>query len=244
MESEIEFLKRYDASKFERPSVTVDVVVFSVVEGELRTILIKRGQPPFKGYWALPGGFVKMDETLEDAALRELQEETGIKPDDVYIEQLYTFGELKRDPRTRVITVAYFALVDSSKVQPFVTGNEEIGEVSWSPVHNPPSNLAFDHKKILDYALKRLKYKLEYTAVGLELLPETFTLTDLQNLYEAILNEKLDKRNFRKKILSMGIVQPTKGYKKGGHRPAALYRFKGTKPASAFKRTRFEEWRQ
>jgi 8-oxo-dGTP diphosphatase len=244
VEAEREFLKKYDASKFERPSVTVDVVVFSVVEGELRTILIKRGQPPFQGHWALPGGFVKMDETLEDAALRELEEETGIKPDDVYLEQLYTFGEPKRDPRTRVITVAYFALVDSSKIQPFVTGNEEIREVNWSSVHDPPSNLAFDHRKILDYALKRLKYKLEYTAVGLELLPETFTLTDLQNLYEAILNEKLDKRNFRKKILSMGIVQPTRGYKKGGHRPAALYMFKGIKPASTFKRTKFEEGRQ
>jgi 8-oxo-dGTP diphosphatase len=240
MESEKEFLKKYDASQFERPSVTVDIVFFSIIDGELRTLLIKRGQPPYSGYWALPGGFVKMDETLEEAAMRELEEETGINSRDVYLEQLYTFGEPKRDPRTRVITVAYFALVDSSKIRPFVTGKEEIKEINWSSVHKPPSNLAFDHRKILDYALKRLKYKLEYSAVGLELLPDAFTLTDLQSLYETILNEKLDKRNFRKKILSIGIIQSTKGYKKGGHRPAMLYRFKGTKPASTFKRTKFE----
>jgi 8-oxo-dGTP diphosphatase len=199
--SEMEFLRKYDASQFERPSVTVDIVVFTIMDGELKTLMVKRGQPPFANHWALPGGFVKMDETLEAAAGRELEEETGVKPDEVYLEQLYTFGEPKRDPRTRVITVAYFALVIS---------------------------------------LRRLRNKLEYTAVGLELLPPAFTLTELQNLYEAILNERLDKRNFRKKVLSIGILQPTKSYKKGGHRPAMLYRFKRTKSASTFKRIKFE----
>jgi 8-oxo-dGTP diphosphatase len=236
----MEFLRKYDASMFERPSVTVDIVVFTITDGGLKTLLIKRGQPPFAEYWALPGGFIKMDETLEDAAGRELEEETGVKPQEVYLEQLYTFGAPKRDPRTRVITVAYFALVVSSKIQPFVTGREGIKEVRWFSAHNPPADIAFDHGKILDYSLKRLRNKLEYTAVGLELLPSAFTLTELQNLYEAILNEKLDKRNFRKKVLSMGILQTTKRYKKGVHRPAMLYRFKRAKPASTFKRVKFE----
>jgi 8-oxo-dGTP diphosphatase len=238
--SEMEFLRKYDASQFERPSVTVDIVVFTIMDGELKTLMVKRGQPPFANHWALPGGFVKMDETLEAAAGRELEEETGVKPDEVYLEQLYTFGEPKRDPRTRVITVAYFALVISSKIRPFVTGSEGIKEVRWFPVHDLPADIAFDHSKILDYSLRRLRNKLEYTAVGLELLPPAFTLTELQNLYEAILNERLDKRNFRKKVLSIGILQPTKSYKKGGHRPAMLYRFKRTKSASTFKRIKFE----
>jgi len=237
---EMEFLRKYDASQFERPSVTADIVVFTIMDNDLKTLLIKRGQPPFAGYWALPGGFVKMDETIERAAGRELEEETGVEPSEVYLEQLYTFGDPKRDPRTRVITVAYFALVVSSKIQPFVTGREGIKEVRWFSVHNLPDNIAFDHRKIIDYSLRRLKNKLEYTAVGLELLPSAFTLTDLQNLYEAILNEKLDKRNFRKKVLSMGILQPTRRYKKGVHRPALLYMFKRAKSTSTFKSVKFE----
>jgi 8-oxo-dGTP diphosphatase len=238
--TEMDFLRKYDASQFERPSVTVDIVVFTIIDNILKTLLIKRGQPPFAGYWALPGGFVKMDETLEDAASRELEEETGVRPREIYLEQLYTFDDPKRDPRTRVITVAYFALVVSSKIRPFVTGREGIKEVRWFSVHNPPSEIAFDHRKILGYSLKRLKNKLEYTAVGLELMPATFTLTNLQHLYEAILNEKLDKRNFRKKILSMGILQPTGAYMKGVHRPAMLYRFRRAKSASTFKKIKFE----
>jgi 8-oxo-dGTP diphosphatase len=234
------FLESYDASEFDRPSVTVDIVMFTVIEGELKVLFVKRGQQPFAGRWALPGGFVRMDESLEEAAARELEEETGVRAKDVYLEQLYTFGDPRRDPRTRVITVAYFALVDSAKIGPRVTGQEGISDVQWLPVRSLPEGIAFDHKDILEYALKRLRNKLEYTVVGFELLPEQFTLPELQGLYENILGETLDKRNFRKKVLSMGILWPTGGYRKGGYRPAVLYRFKGTKPASTFKRTRFE----
>jgi 8-oxo-dGTP diphosphatase len=239
---EKKFLKEYDIAKFERPSVTVDLVIFTVIDNELKVLLIKRGMPPFEGYWALPGGFVRIDESLREAARRELKEETGINPDEFYLEQLYTFGEPKRDPRARVITVAHYALVDSRKIKPYVTGMEEIKAVQWHHAHNLPEKLAFDHKDIINYAITRLKYKLEYTAVGLELLPEFFTLTDLQKLYEEILNEKLDKRNFRKKIFSMDIIEATKQFKKGGHRPAMLYKFKKAKPPiSTFKKTKFEQ---
>jgi 8-oxo-dGTP diphosphatase len=239
-QSQKQFLKEYDVSEFDRPSVTVDLVMFTVMEGALKVLMIRRGQQPFSGCWALPGGFVRMDETLEEAAARELAEETGVDSEGVYLEQLYTFGDPGRDPRTRVITVAYFALVDSSKIKPHITGQEGISDVQWFTVHELPKETAFDHGRILEYALKRLRNKLEYTAVGLELLPGQFTLTELQGLYETILGEELDKRNFRKKMLSMGILRPTKGYRKGGHRPAMLYEFKETKPSSTFKKTRFE----
>jgi 8-oxo-dGTP diphosphatase len=229
-----------ELEKYPQPSVAVDVVVFTVGDSELRVLLIKRGLPPFKGSWCLPGGFIKLDETLRDAAKRELEEETGIAHKDLYLEQLYTFGGQKRDPRGRVISVAYFVLVDSTKTKPFVTGNEKIEDVQWFSVNNLPE-LAFDHEEIIKYAVKRLSYKLEYTAVGFELLPELFTLTDLQKLYEVILSEKLDKRNFRKKITSLGILEQTKHYKKGQHRPASLYKFKKAKPLSTFKRVRFEK---
>jgi 8-oxo-dGTP diphosphatase len=226
-----------DLEKFPRPSVAVDLVIFTIRNNDLKVLLIKRGQQPFAGFWCLPGGFVRIDESLEKAALRELEEETGVK--EVYLEQLYTFGESKRDPRGRVISVSYFALADSTKIKPFVTGQEEIKNVEWFSVKELPK-LAFDHEDIIKYAIRRLRYKLEYTAVGLELLPELFTLTDLQKLYEIILNEKLDKRNFRKKIVSLGILEATKHYKKGAHRPAMLYHFKKAKPLSTFKRVQFE----
>lgn len=239
-QSQKEFLEGYDASEFERPSVTVDLVMFTAMDRSLKVLLIRRGQQPFSGSWALPGGFVGMQETLEEAAARELEQETGVHAEGMYLEQLYTFGDPDRDPRTRVITVAYFALVDSSAVTPKVTGQEEISDVRWFSVRELPKDMAFDHRAILEYAVKRLRNKLEYTAVGLELLPDRFTLSELQSLYETIMGERLDKRNFRKKMLSMGILQPTKGYRKGGHRPAMLYQFKDAKPSSTFKRTRFE----
>lgn len=238
--TQAEFLKQYDASKFDRPSVTVDLVIFTAIDDDLKVLLVRRGQQPYTGSWALPGGFVRMEESLEEAAARELEEETGVKAKNVYLEQLYTFGDPQRDPRTRVITVAYFALVDSSKIKPNVTGEEDISDVQWLSVHNPPKKMAFDHKNILSYALKRLRNKLEYTAVGLELLPDLFTLTELQNLYETILGEDLDKRNFRKKALSMGALEESGTYRKGGHRPAMQYRFRKTPPTSTFKRIRFE----
>lgn len=222
---------------YKGPSVAVDMVVFTASEDALKVLLIKRGRDPFAGHWCLPGGFMHIDESPEDAALRELREETGVK--DVYLEQLYTFGEPERDPRGRVISISYFALVDSSKIKPFVTGQEKIENVRWCSVTSLPK-LGFDHSDIIDYALKRLRYKMEYTAVGLELLPDRFTLTQLQNIYEVILNEDIDKRNFRKKIISMGIVESTGHMKKGSHRPALLYRFKSAKQSSKFKKVKFE----
>jgi len=206
---------------YPRPAVTVDVVIFTLRDGDLQVLLVRRKKPPFQGMWALPGGFVRIDESLEDAALRELEEETGVR--DVYLEQLYTFGDPDRDPRGRVITVAYFALVPANAVHA-CAGDDAAEARWWSMYHLPP--LAFDHADILAYALQRLRYKLEYTAVGFELLPETFTLSELQAAYEVILGEKLDKRNFRRKILSADILEETGEYRTGEGRPAKLYRFR------------------
>ncbi len=211
----------YDAGKYERPSVTVDVLMMSLRQRDLQLLLIKRRSWPYEGMWAIPGGFVNMQESLEAAAKRELQEETGVQ--DVYLEQLYTFGDPGRDPRTRVITVVYFALLDSERLQ--VKAASDAADVDWFSVYNLPP-LAFDHEKIVEYALNRLRGKLDYTTIAFNLLPEQFTLRELQQVYEIILHKKLDKRNFRKKILSTGILEDT-GAKKmeGTHRPARLYQF-------------------
>jgi 8-oxo-dGTP diphosphatase len=206
---------------YPRPSVTVDVIIFTLNEDDLQVLLIQRGHPPFEGMWAIPGGFVGIDESIEGAAMRELEEETGVC--DVYLEQLYTFGDLNRDPRGRVITVTYFALVPADAVQPHA-GHDAADARWWSVYDLPP--LAFDHADILTYALQRLRYKLEYTAVGFELLPETFTLSELQAAYEIILGEELDKRNFRRKILSADVIEETGEYRTGEGRPAKLYRFR------------------
>ncbi len=203
----------------EKPSVTVDIILFTVKDNELKALLVKRAIEPFKDMWAIPGGFILVDESLEDAARRELLEETNVK--DVYLEQLYTFGDTKRDPRTRVITVAYFALVNAEKFE--LKASTDVKDVRWFSAYDPPQ-LAFDHKKILEYALKRLGWKLEYTTVAFSLLPEEFTLTELQKIYEIIFNKKLDKRNFRKKIKSLELVKETKQYKEDvAHRPPKLY---------------------
>ncbi|HZO71548.1 MAG TPA: NUDIX domain-containing protein [Ktedonobacteraceae bacterium] len=211
----------YDASKYERPSVTVDVVMMSLRQRDLQVLLVKRRAWPYEGMWAIPGGFVNIDESLEAAAKRELQEETRVQ--DVYLEQLYTFGDPGRDPRTRVITVVYFALLDSERLH--VKAASDAADVGWFPVYDLPP-LAFDHAQILEYTLNRLRGKLEYTTIAFNLLSEQFTLRELQRVYEIILHRKLDKRNFRKKILATGILEDT-GAKKmeGTHRPARLYRF-------------------
>jgi 8-oxo-dGTP diphosphatase len=213
---------KYDSNKFEKPSVTVDIVIFTVRGQDLKVLLVKRDISPFKGSWALPGGFVRISESLEEAAKRELVEETGVK--DVYLEQLYTFGDPKRDPRTRVITVTYFALINSQNVQ--LKASTDVSDVQWFSTYDLPK-LAFDHEKIVKYALQRLRWKLEYTTVAFSLLPETFTLTQLQKVYEIIFNKTFDKRNFRKKILSLNILDETKEVTKSvSHRPARLYSFK------------------
>jgi 8-oxo-dGTP diphosphatase len=212
----------YDPSNYDRPSVTVDVVIFSLVGEDLQVLLVKRKYAPFANMWAIPGGFVRMEESLEEAATRELAEETGVT--DVYMEQLYTFGRPNRDPRTRVITIAYFALVPHDAIQH--RPGDDAAETGWFSMFDLPE-LAFDHLEILEYALTRLRYKLEYTAVGFRLLPDVFTLSELQRAYEIILGEKLDKRNFRRKILASDILEDTARKKRDGEgRPAKLYTYK------------------
>lgn len=213
----------YNAADYERPSVTVDIVIFSILDEQLKVLLVKRKAWPHEGMWAIPGGFVKMEESLEEAAYRELGEETGVSSSHVYLEQLYTFGDPDRDPRTRVITVAYVALVGADKLNPRAASDAEA--VGWFSMYDLPA-LAFDHADILEYALTRLRYKLEYSAVGFQLLPEKFTLRELQEAYEIILGAKLDKGNFRSKIRKSNVVEMVDGFRDTGGRPARLYRFR------------------
>ena len=207
--------------EYARPALTVDCVVFGLDEVDLKVLLIERDLPPFEGKWALPGGFVRVDESLDDAALRELEEETGLKK--VFLEQLYTVGELNRDPRERVVTVAYYALVrlSSHKVQAATDARQAL----WFAIDDLPK-LAFDHDKILKMAHERLRGKVRYQPIGFELLPQKFTLRQLQHLYEVVLDRELDKHNFRKKILGMEILEELDEVETDvAHRAARLYRF-------------------
>lgn len=203
-----------------RPVLTVDCVVFGFGEGDLKVLLIRRALDPFRNRWALPGGFVRINETIDDAARRELTEETGLR--NIFLEQLFTFGDLQRDPRERVISVAHFALVKLADV--LARADSEAGDAHWFPVASPPP-LAFDHSRILSTAHTRLQGKVRYEPVGFELLPEKFTLSQLQHLYEAILGTQIDKRNFRKKVLGFDFLVPLKARTTGIGRPAQLFRF-------------------
>jgi 8-oxo-dGTP diphosphatase len=201
--------------------VTVDLAIFALRAGTLQVRLIRRAIPPFAGRWALPGGFIRKSESLEAAARRELEEETGVK--DVYLEQLYTFGDPDRDPRGRVVTVAYYALL-AGEAAPPVAG-ADAGEAMWMAAREHPP-LAFDHDRILAYALERLTMKLEYTTAGFQLLSKKFTLAQLQQVYEAVLGRTLDKRNFRRKMALLGILKPLDEWvREGAGRPAQLHRF-------------------
>lgn len=282
--TEEEFLAQYDAGQYERPSVTVDMLVFTVMnlrsesyrklpEKALKILMVKRGDHPYLGYWALPGGFVNIDESLDKAALRELKEETNIE--DIYMEQLYTWGDVGRDPRTRVIGCSYLSLVDSSKLD--IVAGDDAEDAAWFTVkcsiieqkktsigkefnvqsmvrlvlRNDSEELtavikvnktfdgnvvrvereliesegiAFDHGKIIEYAVLRMRNKIEYTDIAFSLMPERFTLTELQQVYEVILGKKLLKANFRRKIL--GMVMETGEYSRAaGHRPSKLYKY-------------------
>src|SRR6266566_7323251 len=211
--------------KYPRAALTVDCVVFGFDEAELKVLLIERGLDPFKGKWALPGGFVRVDETIDEAARRELAEEAGLK--DVFLEQLYSFGALNRDPRERVVSVAYYALVKLAAHD--TKAATDATDARWFPISKAP-NLAFDHADILATALPRLKSKVRYQPIGFELLPPKFTLSQLQHLYEAVLGAKLDKRNFRKKVLGFGLLVPLKETQMvGRQRPAQLFRFDADK---------------
>lgn len=212
--------------QYPRPALTVDIVLFALGtqesgELDLQVLLIERDLAPFEGEWALPGGFVRVDETLDDAARRELVEETGLT--EIYLEQLYTFGALGRDPRERVVTVAYYALVNPAGHK--VEASTDARRAGWFSVTDLPP-LAFDHAEILKSALERLRNKVRYQPIGFELLPERFTLRQLQQMYEVILGRELDKRNFRKKVLATGILKETTAVQQGvAHRAARLYRF-------------------
>ena len=207
--------------EYPRPALTTDCIIFGLDEDDVKVLLIKRGLAPFKGQWALPGGFLRPGENPDQCARRELAEETDLE--NIYLEQLYTFGEPSRDPREHVVTIAYFALVNLLEHPP--TANTDADDAAWFPFDEVPK-LAFDHDKILTTARQRLTAKLRYTPAAFELLPEKFTLPELQNLFERILATSLDKRNFRKKLLKLGILIETDEVQQDPARRAArLYLF-------------------
>lgn len=282
--TEDEFLAAYEAGKYERPSVTVDMLIFTVTEEEnenyrklpekaLKLLLIQRGDHPCIGQWALPGGFVNIDESMEEAAYRELKEETNI--DNIYMEQLYTWGDVNRDPRTRVISTSYMTLVDSKLLE--IKADDDADDAKWFTVSYKPyqnqmtmtekgyilqninhliltneteiikatikniitvegkvtkterfieetDGIAFDHAKIIAYGLERLRNKIEYTDIAFQLMPELFTLTELQQVYEIILDKELLKANFRRKIADM-VIETDEFTKDSGHRPSKLFRY-------------------
>ncbi len=208
--------------EYPHPAVTVDVVIFTIRNDDLKVLLIKRALEPFVGRWALPGGFVEIDESLVDAAKRELREETGVAA--AYLEQLYTFGAPKRDPRERVISVAYYALMPSDALE--IKAASDAEGVGWFGIGELPE-LAFDHSEILGMALTRLSAKLEYSTIAFQLMPDEFTMPELRHLYELITREEIDARNFSKRILALDAIEPTGNERReGAHRPAKLYRVK------------------
>jgi 8-oxo-dGTP diphosphatase len=207
--------------KYPHPAVTVDCVIFGLDGSELKLLLIERMLEPYAGSWALPGGFIKLDESLEESARRELREETGVSK--VFIEQIGAFGDPGRDPRERVITIAWWAIVNLFEHP--VKADTDARNAAWFAVGKLPA-LAFDHRSILEAALGRLREKVRTEPLAFEFLPRKFTLTQLQRFYETVFGERLDKRNFRKKALSFGVLSELDEYESGvAHRAARLYRF-------------------
>lgn len=238
---EASFLAEYDATAFARPSLTVDVVLLTAAEGSLQVLLLERAWQPQRGKWALPGGFVRIDESLEDAASRVLRDKAGLA--DVFLEQLYTFGEPARDPRTRVVTVAYYALVAPERLAAAGVPRGEVARPARLRVPLPGERggpvealgesgavlpIAFDHTEILGTAVKRLRGKLDYAPIGFELLPELFSLRALQQIHEVISGRRLNKDSFRRRMLASGQLEAT-GERRTDveYRPPELYRFVG-----------------
>ena len=233
---EAAFLASYDPTKFPKPSATADVVLLGIHAGALQALLARRTQHPDLGRWALPGGFVRLDESLDDAAARVLREKAGVE--NVYLEQLYTFGRPDRDPRTRVLSIAYYALADAALLERVPAGDttrfhtvrvpwagETGGAVDLIDDRGEPVETAFDHREIVGMAVKRLRGKLNYAPVGYALLPEHFTLFQLQRVHETILGTRVNKDSFRRRMLASGELEQTGATQDGvDHRPAALYR--------------------
>lgn len=231
---EAEFLAAYDPSRFERPSVAVDVVLIAALPDGLATVAVRRAEHPFKDHWALPGGFVRMNESLDDAAARVLRDKAGLT--DIFLEQLYTFGSPTRDPRTRVISIAYYALVDAHRFAGVEKRDATIAQIDvpWAGEEGDAVSLlhggtalpiAFDHDRILGTAIKRIRGKLGYAPIAFALLPREFTLYDAQRIYQTVLDKSLNKDSFRKTILASGWIEPTgRMQTEVGHRPARLYR--------------------
>ena len=227
------FIERIQASRlgktddpvladYELPLVSVDIVILTIMNNQLKVLLIQRKNPPYDHMWAIPGGFIHMGETLEAAAQRRLYEETNVQG--IFLRQLAAFGSPERDPRARVVTVAFYTLCSTDKLTLEADANAE--EVSWHSVKDLPE-LAFDHSSIVNMALKRMRDELEESNVAFQLLPMKFTLSKLQQVYELILGQTLDKRNFRKKMISTGLLVETgETLMEGFHRPAQLYSFR------------------
>lgn len=216
----MESLNKY-SYQYERPAITVDCIIFGFDKSELKVLLTKRAIEPYIGQWAFPGGFIQMQETADDCARRKLKEEAGLQ--DIFMEQLYTFSALDRDPRERVISIAYYALVRSTDY--LLEAGLDIEDVQWFSL-NEVNNLAFDHNNILDIAIDRLKGKIRYQPIGFELLPEQFTLPDLHRLYETILQRDIERANFRKKILAMNLlIDHSEKQENRKSREAKLYAF-------------------
>lgn len=233
---EREFLEAYRRTEYARPAATVDLVIFTVVDADLKVLLIRRGLPPFKGFWALPGGFVRVGnayddqgESIDDAAHRELSEETGLPSRSCYLEQLAAFGRPGRDPRTRVISIAYFALISADKI-PLVRAGSDAAAAKWYSVAHEVKRLelAFDHEEILETALARVRSKLEGSAIVFELVPLTFTVTELRAAFEAVKGAPLDAANFRRRFAGMladGVIVQAPGRRLTSTKPAKVYRF-------------------
>lgn len=237
--AEQEFLATYDASRYPHPSVSVDVALITAVDGVLKALVLRREKQPAKGKWSLPGGFVGIHESLEDAASRALKSKTGAQG--FFLEQLFTFGRPDRDPRTRVITIAYYALVDPAKLDQVLRQDaltqlvelvvpwdgEKGGAIEAVDSFGKKVKLAFDHAEILGLVVKRLRGKLNYAPIGFELLPDKFTLRQLQIIHETILGKTKNKDSFRRRLLASGLITATGELETAvGHRPAELYRFK------------------
>ncbi|MCA9624056.1 MAG: NUDIX hydrolase [Myxococcales bacterium] len=225
----------YRADAYARPSVTVDIVVFTIRDSDLKVLLIRRKERPYEGHWALPGGFVRVSddedqgEDLQAAAERELAEETGLPRGSVFLEQLQAFGAPRRDPRTRVITIAYYALVPPDRM-PQVRAGSDAADARWLSVREevPKMPLAFDHQAILELAVKRLRERIDAAPLAFELVPPTFTVAELRAVYEAIKGEEHDPGNFRRRFMRMqtdGILERAPGKRATGTKPARVYRF-------------------